>query len=159
MVAYADATVLLPEHLSYEQAAPIFCAGYSAWSGLRAAKPKPGARVAVVGIGGLGHLAVQYAKAAGFETIAVTHSQDKIELAFELGADHVLTTGSELKKLGGADVMLSTSTSSKFTGSVLNGLRPGGCLVLMGISDEPLEVSKEIISNRWRIMGSGQNGL
>jgi dehydrogenase len=65
MVAYADATVPLPDTLSYEQAAPIFCAGYTVWSGLRWADAKPGERVAVLGIGGLGHLAVQYAKAAG----------------------------------------------------------------------------------------------
>ena len=64
MLAYADATMLLPDGLSYEQAAPIFCAGYTVWSGLRWADPKPYERIAVVGIGGLGHLAVQYAKAA-----------------------------------------------------------------------------------------------
>src|SRR5439155_13318545 len=69
MVAYADSTVLLPEGLAYEQAAPIFCAGYTVWSGLRWADPKPHERIAVVGIGGLGHLALQYSKAAGFDTI------------------------------------------------------------------------------------------
>jgi alcohol dehydrogenase len=74
---YAEATTLLPEGLSYEQAAPIFCAGYTVWSGLRWANPKPHERVAVLGIGGLGHLAVQYAKAAGFETLAISHSPDK----------------------------------------------------------------------------------
>ena len=66
MTAYADSTVLLPEGLSYEQAAPIFCAGYTVWSGLRIADPKPHETVAVVGVGGLGHLAVQYAKASVF---------------------------------------------------------------------------------------------
>jgi D-arabinose 1-dehydrogenase-like Zn-dependent alcohol dehydrogenase len=63
MVAYADATMLLPDGLEYEQAAPLFCAGYTVWSGLRRAEPQPSERLAVVGIGGLGHLAVQYAKA------------------------------------------------------------------------------------------------
>ena len=66
MPMYADATMLIPDGISYEQAAPIFCAGYTVWGGLRWAKPQPHERVAVVGIGGLGHLAVQYAKAAGF---------------------------------------------------------------------------------------------
>jgi D-arabinose 1-dehydrogenase-like Zn-dependent alcohol dehydrogenase len=71
-LAFVDATMLLPEAISYEQAAPIFCASYTVWSGLRLADPMPGERIAVVGIGGLGHLAVQYAKAAGFETPAVS---------------------------------------------------------------------------------------
>jgi alcohol dehydrogenase len=74
MIAFADATALLPDNLSYEQAAPIFCAGYTVWSGLRWADPKPAERVAVLGIGGLGHLAVQFSHAAGFHTIAISHS-------------------------------------------------------------------------------------
>jgi alcohol dehydrogenase len=85
MLAYADATVLLPNEISYEQAALIFCAGYTVYSGLRAAIPKPHERIAVVGIGGLGHLGIQYSKAAGFHTIAITHSKDKEELAYKLG--------------------------------------------------------------------------
>jgi dehydrogenase len=70
MVSYADSTQLLPDKLSYEQAAPIFCAGFTVYSGLLSAEPKPMERIAVVGIGGLGHLAIQYSKAAGFETVA-----------------------------------------------------------------------------------------
>jgi len=70
MVAYADATTLLPNDLLYEQAAPVFCAGYTVWSGLRFADPKPHERIAVLGIGGLGHLAVQYSKAAGLYVVA-----------------------------------------------------------------------------------------
>lgn len=77
MLAYANATMLLPNEVTYEQAAPVFCAGYSVWSGLRAADPKPHERIAVLGIGGLGHLGIQYSKASGFETIAITHSKDK----------------------------------------------------------------------------------
>ena len=93
MVAYADATQLLPDGLSYDQVAPIFCAGYTVYSGLRLAYPKPHERIAVVGIGALGHLGIQYSKAAGFETIAVTHSKDKEELAYKLGADSVVPDG------------------------------------------------------------------
>jgi D-arabinose 1-dehydrogenase-like Zn-dependent alcohol dehydrogenase len=96
MPAFADATMLLPDALAYEQAAPIFCAGYTVWSGLRWADPQPHERVAVVGIGGLGHLAVQFAKAAGFETIAVSHSPDKDGLVRELGADVVVRDGIDL---------------------------------------------------------------
>jgi D-arabinose 1-dehydrogenase-like Zn-dependent alcohol dehydrogenase len=112
MLAFADATVPLPEAISYEQAAPIFCAGYTVWSGLRWADPKPGERVAVIGIGGLGHLAVQYAKAAGFETIAVSRSPDKDRLIREIGADAIVRDGESLSKAGGADVVLGTSNSA-----------------------------------------------
>ena len=93
MVAYADATMLLPEGLDYEQAGPIFCAGYTVWSGLRWAQPQPSECVAVIGIGGLGHLAVQYAKAAGFRTIAISRSTDKDKLIRELGADEIVRDG------------------------------------------------------------------
>src|ERR671923_429376 len=127
MVAYADATQLIPKGLSYDQAAPIFCAGYTVYSGLRFADPKLHERVAVVGIGALGHLGIQYSKAAGFETIAVTHSKDKEELAYKLGADSVVSDGEGLLKegqhdcagaggdssSGGADVILATSNSYK----------------------------------------------
>jgi alcohol dehydrogenase len=157
MVAYADATQLLPEGLQYEQAAPIFCAGYTVYSGLRIAEPKPHERIAIVGVGGLGHLAIQYAKVCGFETIAVTHSKDKEELAHKLGADVVVSEGKGLKKSGGADVILATSNSYKTTGDTLKGLRPDGRLVLMGISDEPLIVTGHLLMGRGRIIGSLQN--
>ena len=98
MVAYADATQLIPNGVSYDQVAPIFCAGYTVYSGLRLADPKPHERIAVVGIGALGHLGIQYSKAAGFETIAVTHSKDKEELAYKLGADSVVSDGEALLK-------------------------------------------------------------
>jgi alcohol dehydrogenase len=99
MVAYADATMLLPDGLEYEQAAPLFCAGYTVWSGLRWAEPQPGE--SVVGVGGLGHLAVQYAKAAGFKTVAISHSTDKDKLIRELGADEIVRDGQDLAKAGG----------------------------------------------------------
>src|SRR5205807_3392906 len=89
MLMNADATYLIPDKVSDEQAAPVFCAGYTVYSGLRWADPQPHERVAVLGIGGLGHLAVQYAKAAGFETIAVSHSPDKDKMIRDVGADEV----------------------------------------------------------------------
>jgi alcohol dehydrogenase len=160
MLAYADSTMLLPKGLAYEQAAPVFCAGYTVWSGLRWANPKPHERIAVVGIGGLGHLAVQYSKAAGFETIAITHSKDKEELARRLGADVVVSDGQGLKEAGGADVILATSNSYKAASDTLKGLRPDGRLILIGLSDEPFTISSpiELFSNRLQIMGSQQNG-
>jgi alcohol dehydrogenase len=167
MVAYADATQLIPNGLSYDQAAPVFCAGYTVYSGLRLANPKPHERIAVVGIGALGHLGIQYSKAAGFETIAVTHSKDKEELVYKLGADSVVADGEALSKEkghstsqggGGADVILATSNSYKATADAIKGLRPDGRVILMGVSStEPLTISPEILFKRASILGSTQN--
>lgn len=158
MLAYADATMLIPDKLSYEQAAPIFCAGYTVWSGLRLAGPKPHERIAVVGIGGLGHLALQYSKAAGFETIAVTKSKDKIKSIKEMGADEVVEDGAKLMEAGGADVLLATSNSWSSTADAAKGMRPDGRVVLMGVSSEPLTYNPELMFKRVRLMGSSQNG-
>jgi alcohol dehydrogenase len=159
MPAHADATMLLPDGLAYEQAAPIFCAGYTVWSGLRWAEPLPHERVAVVGIGGLGHLAVQYAKAAGFETIAVSHSPDKDAFVRELGADVVVRDGKGLADAGGADVVLATGNSVDAMADAIAGLRPDGRFVLMGFEAKPLPVSPgDLIMRRIKIVGSQQNG-
>lgn len=159
MLAFADATMLLPDNISYEQAAPILCAGYTVWSGLRWADPKPGERVAVIGIGGLGHLAVQYAKAAGFETIAVSHSPDKDRLIHELGADAIVRDGESLGKAGGADIVLGTSNSADAMADAVKGLRPDGRLVVMGFEAKPLPLSiGDLIMRRIRVVGSQQNG-
>jgi len=158
MVAYADATQLIPDEVSYDQAAPIFCAGFTVYSGLRMADPKPHERIAVVGIGALGHLGIQYSKAAGFETIAITHSKDKEELAYKLGADSVVSDGESLLKQGGADVILSTSNSYTTTAESIKALRPDGRVILMGFSStDNLTVSPEILFKRGHIIGSTQN--
>jgi len=131
------------------------------FGGLRIAEPKLHEKVAVLGIGGLGHLAIQYSKAAGFHTTAITHSKDKEELVFKLGADSVVNNGDALKHEGGggADILLVTSNSYKAAVDALKGLRPDGRIVLMGASAEPFVVtSGDMISNRWRILGSTQNG-
>jgi D-arabinose 1-dehydrogenase-like Zn-dependent alcohol dehydrogenase len=159
MLMNADVTYLIPDKVGYEQAAPIFCAGYTVYSGLRWADPQPHERVAVLGIGGLGHLAVQYAKAAGFETIAVSHSPDKDKMIRELGADEIVRDGKSLAEAGGADVILSTSNSTRSMVDSIQGLRPDGRLVAMGADDEPLSVSLlELLLKRIRIIGSQQNG-
>jgi D-arabinose 1-dehydrogenase-like Zn-dependent alcohol dehydrogenase len=159
MLAYADATMLLPEGLSFEQAAPILCAGYTVWSGLRWAAPQPGERVAVVGIGGLGHLAVQYSRAAGFHTIAVSRSPDKDQLIRDLGADEVVRDGAGLAAAGGADIVLGTSNSTDATADAIRGVRPDGRLIVMGVEAKPLMVSPvELLMRRIKIIGSQQNG-
>jgi len=159
MPAYADATMLLPDGVSYEQAAPIFCAGYTVWSGFRWADPQPHERVAVVGVGGLGHLAVQYAKAAGFVTIAVSHSPDKDRFVRELGADEIVRDGKGLAAAGGADIVLGTSNSVDAMADTIQGLRPDGRFVLMGFEGKPLPVSPgDLILRRIKVIGSQQNG-
>jgi len=159
MLMSADASYFIPDKLTYEQAAPIFCAGYTVYSGLRWADPKPHERVAVLGIGGLGHLAVQYAKAAGYETIAVSHSPDKDKIVRDLGADEIVRDGKSLAAAGGADVILSTSNSTQSMVDSIQGLRPDGRLVTMGADSEPLSVSlTDLIGKRIRIIGSQQNG-
>jgi alcohol dehydrogenase len=159
MLMNADATYLIPDKVSYEQAAPIFCAGYTVYSGLRWADPQPHERVAVLGIGGLGHLAVQYAKAAGFETIAISHSPDKDKMIRELGADEIVRDGKSLTAAGGADIILSTSNSTKSMVDSIQGLRPDGRFIVMGADAEPLSISLiELLFKRIKIIGSQQNG-
>jgi len=157
MLAEAAATMLVPEGLAWEQAAPVFCAGYTVWSGFRIAQPKPRDRVAVVGVGGLGHLAVQYAKAAGFDVIAMTHSKDKEALLRRLGADEVVHDGRGLAQAGGADIILATSNSYAPVTDAIQGLRPEGRLVLMGVAHEPLAVPPSIMWVRGSVLGSAQN--
>jgi D-arabinose 1-dehydrogenase-like Zn-dependent alcohol dehydrogenase len=94
MLAWASGCTLLPEGLDYQAAAPIFCAGYTVMSGLRNAEPKPGERVAVLGLGGLGHLALQFSRAVGLETWAVTGQADKVKELKAMGASEVLVVGS-----------------------------------------------------------------
>jgi D-arabinose 1-dehydrogenase-like Zn-dependent alcohol dehydrogenase len=158
----AGGTVLLPDGLAYEDAAPMMCAGYTTWSGLRDASPQPHEKVAVIGIGGLGHVAIQLAKASGFETIAITHSPDKHELATELGADHVVASGEELRDLGGADVLLVTTNAFQAAEEAMTGLRPGGRLVLSGLDfTRPFSISSEGVPfhmMRQQVIGSTHGG-
>ncbi|MFG3122564.1 alcohol dehydrogenase catalytic domain-containing protein [Streptomyces sp. NPDC048201] len=158
----AGGTVLLPDDLAFEDAAPMMCAGYTTWSALRDADPQPGERIVIVGIGGLGHVALQLAKASGFEAIAVTHSPDKHDLAVELGADHVVASGKELHDLGGADVLLVTTNAFKAAEDAMAGLRPSGRVVLSGLDfNRPFSISSEGIPfhmMRQRVIGSTHGG-
>lgn len=158
----AEGTVLLPDGLSYVDAAPMMCAGYTTWGGLRDAAPQPGEKIAVLGIGGLGHVALQLSKACGFETIAITHSADKRALAIQLGADHVVGTGKELKEIGGADVLLVTTNDFNSAEEAVNGLRIDGRIVLCGLDfSKPFSISSEGVPfhmMRQRIIGSTHGG-
>ena len=145
MVAWAAGCALLPEGLAWEAAAPIFCAGYTVMSGLRNADPKPGERVAILGLGGLGHLALQFSVAVGLETWAITNQANKVAELKAMGAHEVLVGGAEpegaMQAAGGFDVVLSTTNSSKQVGSAFGGLRPNGRLVTMGVTtDGPIGI-------------------
>ena len=162
MLAWATGCTLIPEKLRDEDAAPLLCAGFTVMSGLRNAEPRPGDRVAVVGIGGLGHLAVQYARALGLEVVAVTGSADKKEEARKLGADEVVVApdnlGQALLDAGGADVILGTTNSAAQATQALKGLRPEGRMVNMGLVDGPIQVdSGQFLSQQVRLVGSRQN--
>jgi D-arabinose 1-dehydrogenase-like Zn-dependent alcohol dehydrogenase len=162
MIADAWGCTLLPEGIGWEDAAPIFCAGFTAMSGYRNARPQTGERVAVIGIGGLGHLAVQIAKTMGHEVIAVTSTENKRAEAKELGADEVLVVkehaGKELMAMGGADVVLSTSNSNEQNSQIVLGCRPGGRLVLMALDGKPVQLDPMYtLLAQVSVSGSSQN--
>lgn len=137
VVAEARGVVQIPDDVPFELAAPMMCAGFTVMSGYRAASPRPGERVAVLGIGGLGHLGVQIARAMGHDVIALTSSTDKARDAAGLGAMEVVVcdddAGAALEARGGVDVILSTTSSIVAASSAVKGLCPGGRLVLLGL--------------------------
>ncbi|QQP99297.1 alcohol dehydrogenase catalytic domain-containing protein [Lysobacter enzymogenes] len=158
----AEGTVLLPDGLAYTDAAPMMCAGYTTWSGLRDAQPQPHERIAVLGIGGLGHVALQLSRACGYDTVAITHSADKHDLARQLGADHVVAEGRQLREIGGADVLLVTSNDFESAQEAVAGLRVDGRIVLCGLDfSRPFSISSEGVPfhmMRQRVIGSTHGG-
>lgn len=162
MLAWASGCALLPDGVSFEEAAPIFCAGYTVMSGLRNASPKPGERVAVLGVGGLGHLAVQLSKAVGLETFAITGQENKKQELRDLGADEIVLAGQDpgaaLKAMGGADIILSTTNSAKQIAQACAGLRHSGRLINMGIPDGPIAVDAlPLLLGQREVRGSTQD--
>jgi len=155
----AEFTAVVPEGLSSVDAAPLMCAGLTVYNGLRRSDARPGDLVAVSGIGGLGHLAVQYSHKMGFKTVAISSSDDKAKLAKELGADLYLNTktqnvGEELQKLGGAKVIVATVFDSKTMSSLVGGLGIGGQLLVAGVPHEPLQIpAATLVMNRASVVG------
>ncbi len=145
MIASAKALALIPDELSPVDAGPLMCAGITTFNALRHADAHAGDLVAILGLGGLGHLAVQYASKMGFRTVGIARGKDKEALAKQLGALHYIDSeaqdvSAELSKLGGAKVILATVTNAKAMNSVINGLAINGKLVVVGAPREPLEV-------------------
>jgi D-arabinose 1-dehydrogenase-like Zn-dependent alcohol dehydrogenase len=146
VIAPANALAFIPDDLADADAAPLLCAGITTFNCLRNSGARPGDTVAILGIGGLGHLAVQYAAKSGYRTVAIARGQDKGPLAKQLGAHYYIdsTTQSpaaELQKLGGAKVILSTLTSAKALEWAMDGLALAGKLIVVGAPDGPIVVS------------------
>ena len=145
VVVRASAMAAMPGDLADADAGPLLCAGITTYNALRHSDATAGDRVAVLGVGGLGHLGVQFAAKMGFETVAIARGTDKEELARQLGAQHYIDStagdpGEALAGLGGADVILSTVTAAEAMGAVFGGLRPRGRLIVVGASMEPIPV-------------------
>jgi D-arabinose 1-dehydrogenase-like Zn-dependent alcohol dehydrogenase len=145
MIAPASALAAIPDEVPAEEAGPFMCAGVTVYNALRNSGARPGDVVAVHGIGGLGHLGVQYARRMGFNTIAINRGTDKEPLARELGAQHYIDAASkdvasELKKLGGAKLILATAPNAQAISAVIEGLAPRGKLLVPAAPAEPLTV-------------------
>jgi len=145
VIAPAGALAAIPDGLSAVEAAPLMCAGVTTYNPLRNSGARPGDTVAVLGIGGLGHLGVQFASKMGFKTVAIARGEDKGPLARKLGAQHYIDSqasdpAAELVKLGGARVILATVTSAPAMSAVLGGLAVDGKLIIVGAPSEPLQV-------------------
>jgi len=159
VVAPAVALARIPDGLAPTDAGPLMCAGVTTFNSLRNAGARSGDLVAVLGIGGLGHLGVQFAARMGYETVAIARGKDKEPLARKLGAHHYIDSeaqdpAKELASLGGASVVLATVTNGKAMTAVLGGLAIDGTLIVLGAAHEALEVSPILLlSGRRKVMG------
>lgn len=145
MVAHSSALALVPDELSAIEAGPLVCAGITTFNSLRNSGARPNEMVAVLGLGGLGHLGVQFAAKMGFKTVAIARGSEKEPLARQLGAHHYIDSqaqdvAAELVKMGGAKVILATVTNSQAMSATLGGLGINGKLIVLGAPHEPLEV-------------------
>lgn len=143
MVAYEDGVILIPEGITSEEAAPLLCAGETVFSALHNSRARMGDLIAVSGVGGLGHLAVQYARKAGFRVAAISRGEEKKELAMKLGAHLYIDLENEdivqaLQAQGGAKVIIATAPSAKAIAPLIGGLGRDGELIVAAVSDEPL---------------------
>ncbi len=159
VLAPIESLARIPGELTPEEAAPLMCAGVTTFNALRNSGARPGDLVAVQGIGGLGHLGVQFASKFGFETVAIGRGGDKRSLALKLGARaYIDTTSQDVSKqllaLGGARVILATAPDGKAIGTLIDGLGTGGRLVIVGASTDPFAVSSlQLILARKSIAG------
>lgn len=160
MIAKASGLVSVPDSLSSADAAPLLCAGITTFNALRNSPAKAGDLVAVLGIGGLGHLGVQYARRMGFEVVAIGRGSESADLAKKLGAHHYLDStatdpAAALLALGGAKVILITASGGKAVAATFKGLRPGGVSIDVGVGPEPIEItSMDLIFGERKLAGT-----
>jgi len=146
MMAFPNGLVAIPDRLSSVDAAPLLCAGLTTFNALRRSSAKPGELAAILGIGGLGHLGVQFAAHMGFKVVAVARGAEKEQLAKKLGAQHYIDSNAgdpaaALKALGGAQLILATASDSKSMSTLMGGLAPRGRMIVLGAAPEPIQVS------------------
>jgi D-arabinose 1-dehydrogenase-like Zn-dependent alcohol dehydrogenase len=159
MIANAEAVAAMPDDLPADEAAPLMCAGITVFNALRNSGARAGDLVAVQGIGGLGHLGIQYARKMGFRTIAIGRGGDKKALATKLGAHDYIDTAAgnpaeALQKLGGANLILATAPDSKAMSALVDGLGPRGTLLIVGAGIESLTVTPlQLITGSKRLQG------
>jgi D-arabinose 1-dehydrogenase-like Zn-dependent alcohol dehydrogenase len=164
MVAPVEALTTMPEGLRDAEAAPLLCAGITTFNALRHSGAGPGDLVAIVGIGGLGHLAVQYANKFGYKVVAIGRGEESRSLAQKLGAfeyiDNKITKPAEaLQKMGGARIILATAPSSKAMTEVIDGLAPNGKLMVVGVTFDPIEVTPVQLVSAYRSIQGWASGI
>ena len=158
MIARSEALALVPDELSPVEAAPLVCAGVTTFNCLRNSGARPGDLVAVLGLGGLGHLGVQYAAKAGYRTVAIARGKDKESLALELGAQHYIDSQTQdpaaaLLSLGGAAVVLATVTNGDAMAAVLGGLGANGTFMLIGATPSLTVSPVQLLRGRQSVKG------
>ncbi|GHG60273.1 alcohol dehydrogenase catalytic domain-containing protein [Streptomyces capoamus] len=164
VIAPVDALARIPEGLAASDAGPMACAGVTTFNGLRRSSARPGDLVAVLGLGGLGHLGVQYAVAMGFETVGIARGAEKADFAKQLGAHHYVdsTSGTPvaeaLQSLGGARVVLATAGNSEAITATVDGLAHRGELVVIGADTAPLGISPAQLLMTGRVVRGHPSG-
>jgi D-arabinose 1-dehydrogenase-like Zn-dependent alcohol dehydrogenase len=163
MIAPASAVAAMPEGLPAEEAGPFMCAGVTVYNALRNSGARGGDLVAVQGIGGLGHLGIQYARQMGFETVALGRGRDKEPLAKKLGAHHYIDSvdgnvAAQLQKLGGARVILATAPNAAAISAVVDGLSPRGTLLIPAAPNDPLTINAATLFLGGRFVGGCYSG-
>ncbi len=164
MVAPVEALAEMPEGLSDAEAAPLLCSGITTFNALRHSGAMPGDLVAVLGIGGLGHLGIQFANKFGYKVVAIGRGSENAALAKKLGASVYIDSkatkaAEELQKLGGAQVILATAPSSKAMSELIDGLGPNGKLLVVGAAFDPIEVTPAQLINGSRTIQGWASGI
>lgn len=160
MMAFPNGLVAIPDGLNSVDAAPLLCAGLTTFNALRKSSAKPGELVAILGIGGLGHLGVQFAAHMGFKVVAIARGAEKEQLAKKLGAHHYIDSSAgdsaaALKALGGAQLILATASDSKAMSAIVGGLATRGRMIVVGVGAEAIQVSPlQLLFNAVGVEGS-----